>query len=69
MKLPRRRFLQIAAGAATLPSVSRFASAQAYPNRPIHVIVGFAASSSDIAARLIGQCPQSGRGYIGPERS
>jgi tripartite-type tricarboxylate transporter receptor subunit TctC len=57
MKLPRRRqFLHLAAGAAALPTVSRFAWAQAYPSRPTRIIVGFAAgTSSDITARLIGQ--------------
>jgi tripartite-type tricarboxylate transporter receptor subunit TctC len=57
MNLPRRRFLQLAAGAATLPSASRLALAQAaYPTRPVHIIVGFAAGGpNDITARLIGQ--------------
>ena len=43
MKLPRRRFLHLAAGAAALPAVSRIARAQAYPTRPVRIIVGFAA--------------------------
>jgi tripartite-type tricarboxylate transporter receptor subunit TctC len=56
MKLPRRSFLHLAAGAAALPAVSRVASALDYPTRPVHIIVGFAAAGpSDIAARLIGQ--------------
>ena len=56
MKLPRRAFLHLAAGAAALPTVSRFAWAQAYPSRPVRVIVPFApAGSADITARLIGQ--------------
>jgi tripartite-type tricarboxylate transporter receptor subunit TctC len=56
MKLPRRRFLHLAAGAAALPAASRFAWAQAYPTRPVRIIVGQAAGSgSDTAARLIGQ--------------
>jgi tripartite-type tricarboxylate transporter receptor subunit TctC len=39
MKLPRRRFLQLAAGVAALPAVSRLASAQAYPSKPITIVV------------------------------
>jgi tripartite-type tricarboxylate transporter receptor subunit TctC len=55
VKLPRRTFLHLAAGAAALPAVSRIAWAQAYPARPVHLVVGFAAgSSSDTVARLIG---------------
>ena len=56
MKLPRRNFLHLAAGAAALPALSRIGRAQAYPSRPVRVIVGQAAGSgSDTAARLIGQ--------------
>jgi len=55
MKLPRRRFLQLAAGAAALPMMSRIARAQAYPSRPVHIIHGFAPNGgSDVIARLIG---------------
>jgi tripartite-type tricarboxylate transporter receptor subunit TctC len=56
MKLPRRNFLHLAAGAAPLPVVPHIASAQAYPSRPVRWIVGFAAGGdTDIIARLIGQ--------------
>src|SRR5438552_5375016 len=56
MKLPRRQFLHLAAGAATLPAVSRIARAQAYPARPVRLIFGYApGGSADITARVMAQ--------------
>jgi tripartite-type tricarboxylate transporter receptor subunit TctC len=56
MKLPRRTFLHLAAGAAALPVLSRIAWAQAYPSRPVRIIVGYPAGGGvDITGRLIGQ--------------
>jgi tripartite-type tricarboxylate transporter receptor subunit TctC len=55
MKLPRRQFLHLAAGAAALPAVSRIATAQTYPSRPVRLIVPVAPGGAyDITARLIG---------------
>ena len=56
MKLPRRRVLHLAAGAAAVPTLLRIARAQAYPSRPVRIIFGLASGSAgDILARLIGQ--------------
>src|SRR5262245_7637116 len=56
MKLPRRTFLYLAAGAAALPAVSRIALAQTYPTRPVRIVVGFPpGGTQDIVARLMGQ--------------
>jgi tripartite-type tricarboxylate transporter receptor subunit TctC len=56
VRLPRRRFLHLAAGAAALSAVSRIAKAQSYPARPVRLIVGFpAGGAADIVARLMAQ--------------
>jgi tripartite-type tricarboxylate transporter receptor subunit TctC len=56
MKLPRRTFLNLTAGAVTLPAISRIARADTYPTRPVHLIVGFFAGGlTDILARLVSQ--------------
>src|SRR5437870_2351477 len=56
MKLPRRQFLHLVAGAAALPAVSRIARAQTYPSRPVRFLVAFAAGGTqDSLARVMGQ--------------
>jgi tripartite-type tricarboxylate transporter receptor subunit TctC len=72
MKLLRRQFLHLVAGATALPALPRVASALDYPTRPVHIIVGFAAAGpSDIAARLIGQwlSERLGRQFVIENRS
>jgi tripartite-type tricarboxylate transporter receptor subunit TctC len=72
MKLPRRQFLHLTAAAAALPAVSRFAGAQGYPTRAVHLIEGFGAGGApDIIARLIGQSlsEQFGQSFVVENRS
>src|SRR5262249_5301455 len=72
MKLPRRKFLHLAAGATALPAVARIAWAQTYPTRPVRLIEGFGAGGApDIAARLIGQAlsERLGQSFVVENRS
>jgi tripartite-type tricarboxylate transporter receptor subunit TctC len=72
MRIPRRRFLHLAAGTAALPVVPDIARAQTYPTRPVRIVVGFAAGGGvDIFARLIGQwlSERLGRPFVIEPRS
>jgi tripartite-type tricarboxylate transporter receptor subunit TctC len=72
VKLPRRTFLRLAAGAAALPALARIAMAQTYPTRPVRIIVGFApGGTADIIARLMGQwlSERLGRPFVIENRS
>jgi tripartite-type tricarboxylate transporter receptor subunit TctC len=72
MKLPRRTFLHLAAGAAALPAVSRIAWAQTYPTRPVRIIVGYApGGAGDISMRLLGRwlSEQFGQQFIVENRT
>jgi len=56
VKFPRRTFMHLAAGAAALPAVSHTSWAQAYPSRPVRIVVGFpAGGATDIQGRLMGE--------------
>ena len=72
MKLPRRRFLYLAAGAAALPVVPRIAGAQAYPARPVRIIAGYpAGGGTDIFVRLLGRSlsERLGQSFVVENRS
>ena len=68
MKVPRRKFLRLSAGAAALPVTSRLVLADTYPSRPVHILVGFTPGGpTDIAARLIAQWLADRLGQRDPE--
>jgi tripartite-type tricarboxylate transporter receptor subunit TctC len=72
MTLPRRQFLQLTTSAVTLPVMLRIASAEAYPTRPVHIVVGYPAGGApDIMARLIGEwlSEQLGQQFVVDNRS
>src|SRR5690242_2814915 len=72
MTLPRRRFLQLAAGAAVLPIAPPIVRADIFPARPVHLVVGFSpGSASDINARLVGQwlSERLGQSFVVDNRS
>jgi tripartite-type tricarboxylate transporter receptor subunit TctC len=72
MTIARRRFLHLAAGAAALPAATRIARADAWPTRPVHLVVGFSpGSASDINARLVGQwlSERLGQSFVVDNRS
>src|SRR5262245_65644469 len=63
MKLPRRRFLHLAAGAAALPAMPHITRAQVYPTRPVRLLVGFPpGGATDVVARIMGQRLSEGLG-------
>ena len=65
MKLPRRKFLHLAAGAAAVPAVSRIARAQAYPSRPITMVVPFpAGGATDAIARPLAERMRGSLGNV-----
>src|SRR5215475_3197 len=69
MKLPRRTFLHLAAGAAALPALSRIASAQAYPTRPITIVAPFpAGGATDIVSRTLAEGMAARSDHSGRER-